>query len=263
MLLRPWSSAIYLLFCLGLSGCYLGGEGTADEQKNPYFLAGKERLAGRDYKGAIEAFEKALETNPHSAQAHFELGVLYEQHSDQKEEDYVAAMFHYQQTIKLRPNDYPADNARQRVAYCKRELVKAESLAPVAQNLMREREKLQEENHLLRKQLEASQLLAANRGTPTRTPSPSVDSGATPAPAHANSTASNNRPSDLSSPVERVTPLPPTTGVAGRTHAVKPGETLYSISKLYHVTLQALMSANPTLEPKRMKVGLVLNIPSA
>jgi tetratricopeptide (TPR) repeat protein len=261
MLLRLWLSAMCLLFCLGLCGCYPGSESTADEQKNPYFLAGKERLAGRDYKGAIEAFEKALEANPHSAQAHFELGVLYEQHSDQKEEDYVAAMFHYQEAIKLRPNDYPADNARQRVAYCKRELVKAESLAPVAQNLMREREKLQEENRLLRKQLEAS-LQTASRGTQTR-PSTTMDSGTAPAPiqVRANSTASLSRGSDLST-TERVTPLPPA-AVAGRSHAVKPGETLYSISRLYHVSLAALLSANPALEPKRMKVGLVLNIPSA
>jgi hypothetical protein len=40
------------------------------------------------------------------------------------EQDFPVPIF-----IKLRPNDYPADNARQRVTYCKRELVKAESLA--------------------------------------------------------------------------------------------------------------------------------------
>src|SRR5438874_1342361 len=214
-------SGMFLMLCLGFTGCDPAGEGRVDEQKNPYFIAGKERAAERDYKGAIDAFEKALEANPRSAQAHFELGVLYEQHSDQKEEDYVAAMFHYQQAIKLRPNDYPADNARQRVAYCKRELVKAESLAPVAQNLMREREKLQEENHLLRRQLEASQLLAASRGTQNRTLSAPVDSGTTPAPvpARVNSTASTTRASDLPFTTERVTPLPPT-ALAGRTHTV-------------------------------------------
>src|SRR5438874_11392550 len=106
-------SGMFLLLCLGLCGCDPAGEGRVDEQKNPYFIAGKERAAERDYKGAIDAFEKALEANSHSAQAHFELGVLYELHSDQKEEDYVSAMYHYNEAIKLRPNDHPADNARQ------------------------------------------------------------------------------------------------------------------------------------------------------
>ena len=32
-----------------------------------------------DYKGAIESFSKALEVNPRSAKAHFELGWLYEE----------------------------------------------------------------------------------------------------------------------------------------------------------------------------------------
>src|SRR5207247_7273368 len=89
MLFRSSLSGALLLICLGLCGCYQGGEGQVDELKNPYFIAGKERAAERDYKGAIDAFEKALESNSRSAQAHFELGVLYELHSDQKEEDYV------------------------------------------------------------------------------------------------------------------------------------------------------------------------------
>src|SRR5437867_5912482 len=175
LLFRSSGRAILVLFCCWLCGCDPGAE-SLDEQKNPYFLAGKERVAERDYKGAIEAFEKALESNPRSTQAHFELGVLYEQHSDQKEEDYVSAMFHYIQAIKLRPNDYPADNARQRIGSCKRELVKAESLAPVAQNLMRELDKLKEENQTLRRQLEAAQSQSPNRAPlQVKTPSNRTD----------------------------------------------------------------------------------------
>src|SRR5258705_12755940 len=93
-------------------GCSPAREAQMDEQRNPYFLEGKDRLGSRDYKGAIAAFEKALEVNPRSPMAHFELAVLYEQHSDQREDDYVAALSHYNQAVRLRPNAYPADNAR-------------------------------------------------------------------------------------------------------------------------------------------------------
>ncbi len=253
-----------LLICLGFCGCYQGGEGQVDEQKNPYFVAGKERAAARDYKGAIEAFEKALEANAHSAQTHFELAVLYELHSDQKEEDYVAAMYHYNQAIKLRPNEHPADNARQRVAYCKRELVKGEALAPVAQNLMHDLEKLKQENNSLRKQLDSSQVQTGSRAAvPARVPSNRLDSAVSGASLArpAGDTASPSRPLTPSSSRERITPLPPA-GTPAKTHAVKDRDTFFSIARQYHIKPDALISANPGLDPKRLKVGQTINIPS-
>src|SRR5437762_7787735 len=57
-----------LLACLGLSGCFPPQEARLDENKNPYLLEGKARVAARDYKGAIEAFEKALEVHPRAEQ---------------------------------------------------------------------------------------------------------------------------------------------------------------------------------------------------
>jgi len=36
-----------------------------------------------DYPGAIEEFEKALDVNPRSAAAHYELGILMGQESEQ------------------------------------------------------------------------------------------------------------------------------------------------------------------------------------
>ena len=243
------------LICLGLCGCLPGGEVPVDEQKNPYFQAGREREQERDYKGAIEAFEKALEINPRSAQAHFELGVLYDQHSDQKEADYVSAMFHYYQAIKLRPNEYPADNAHERIIFCKSELVKAESLAPVIQSLTRERDKLREENQLLHKQLDSSGTAhSAPAGLTTRFLSNRTErvANTNPAPLRATNGVAMR---------ERVTPLPPVP-TSTRTHTVKAGETPFSISRQYRVKLEALMSANPTLDAKRLKVGQVLTIPA-
>ena len=50
-----------LVLGLGLSGCFPEAETPVEEQKNPYFVTGKSRVTARDYKGAVEAFEKAVE----------------------------------------------------------------------------------------------------------------------------------------------------------------------------------------------------------
>lgn len=249
--------------CLVLCGCPRTPESQMDEQKNPYFLAGKERVGARDFKGAIEAFEKALEVHPRHVQAHFELAVLYEQHGDHRQDDYVSAMYHYNRVIELRPNEYPADNARQRLAGCKQELVKSEALAPVYQTMQRDLEKLREENELLRKRLEAGQnstrsavsvsSTSSYQGILVAVRSNQFTSG--------NASSSTNRGGPPPSR-ERVTPLPPV-GSTARMHAVKEGDTPYSIARQYRIKLDALLSANPGLDPKRLRIGQTLNIPSS
>ena len=93
----PLGGVISCLLCLGLTGCFLSGENQLDEQKEPHFLTGKKRMNSLDHKGAVEAFEKALEINPRSASAHFELALLFEQ----KEDDYAAAVYLYGCPINL------------------------------------------------------------------------------------------------------------------------------------------------------------------
>jgi tetratricopeptide (TPR) repeat protein len=256
MLLRLWCRAVCAVLLLAWCGCDPGQEAQVDEQKNPFFLAGKERIAAHDYQGAIEAFEKALETNPKSVLTHFELGVLYEQHSEQKDSDYIAAMYHYQQVIRLRPNEYPADNARQRIAGCKQELVKGEALAPVAQNLVRDNDRLKEENRTLNRQLdtlrmEVNIIAQGNAGTAFADSAVRPDAAAT-------------RPRTNSPPaVARMTPLPApaATTVTSKTHTIQAGDTAYSIARRYRVSVNSLLSANPRMDPRRMKIGHVLAIP--
>src|SRR4051812_30044747 len=84
---------------LALSGCDRYARTQLDEEKEPHFLAGKSRVSTLDYKGAIECFEKAIQVNPQSASAHFELGWLFEE----KESDPAAAIYHYEHYLKLRP----------------------------------------------------------------------------------------------------------------------------------------------------------------
>ena len=47
-----------------------------------------------------------------------------------------------------------------------------------------------------------------------------------------------------------------------RTHTVKAGETPSLIARKYGVKVDALMAANPKLDPRRMQVGQALIIPA-
>ena len=159
MSIRLRCHALMLMLCLGFSGCTPTAETQMDEQRNPHYLAGREKLGALDYKGAIESFERAVEDNPRSALAHFELGVLYEQ----RESDYAAALYHYNKALKLRPNGNPAENIRQRIPGCKQELVKADSLAIINPNALRETENLRAQNAALRSQIEILQSQLASK----------------------------------------------------------------------------------------------------
>src|ERR1700727_2203885 len=82
-----------------LSGC-IPGDPRVDEEKDPHFQRGVTLVNGLDYKGAADEFEKALEENPHSAAAHFELACLY----DTKLSNGAVAIYHYERHLELMTN---------------------------------------------------------------------------------------------------------------------------------------------------------------
>src|SRR5436309_9026453 len=125
--LRQIRPVLLLLGGLALGGCFPPGQGAMDEQKEPHFLAGKNRVNTMDYNGAIDSFEKALEVNPRSASAHFEVGLLYEK----DKQDYAAAIYHFNHFLELRPASDYADVVKQRILACKQELARAVSIGPV------------------------------------------------------------------------------------------------------------------------------------
>lgn len=259
MSIRLRCLALMLMLCLGFSGCTPTAETQMDEQRNPHFLAGREKVGALDYKGAIESFERAVEDNPRSALAHFELGVLYE-----RESDYVAALYHFNKALKLRPNGNPAEIIRQRIPGCKQELVKADSLAIINPNVLRETETLRAQNATLRSQLEMLQAQLANRplnpipGAPVAgNRDTSANQVYSTAPTTPPDPASIPRVATGSPPVR----LPAATS-RGRTHTVRAGETVTSIAKQYSVKASALLAANPGLDARRMRIGQTLNIPA-
>ena len=238
---------------VALNGCSSSSQSQLDEEKEPHFVLGKGRVNAMDYQGAIEAFGQSLEANPHSAAAHFELGWLY----DEKVPNPAAAVYHYGQYLTFRPNADNAEVIRQRIYRCKQQLAADVLPLPSAPAAQQQLEKLAEQNRQLQDEVDkwrayyASQLAAVK----TNAPPP----GNAPAQSAPPQTPQNVSAASASASC----PPGPTTAARPRTHTVVSGETAVGIARKYGVKLSALEAANPDMNPARIRVGQVLNIPSS
>jgi LysM repeat protein len=235
-----------------------------DDQKEPHFLAGKSRITMLDYKGAIDSFEKALQVNPKSAAAHFELGWIY----DQKEADPAAAIYHYGNYLRLQFKAENADVVKQRISSCKQALADTIYLGPLNDKVQRQLEQVGEENkRLVEKNKWLEQELAkwtnyagqwpgvTNRQSfqpvePVRATPPSRSAQITPAVLVQSTSGTTTAPVQTSS-------------TTTRTHTVKAGETPSLIARKYGVKLESLVAANPSLDARRLRIGQVLRIPGS
>ncbi len=256
---RQISLRLALVFlAVGLGGCFPSSENNVDEEKESHFVSGRSRASAKDFKGAIEEFEKALEANPHSAAAHFELGWLNEEQT----RNCAAAIYHYERHLELRPNSAYAERAKERIISCKRELARSEIVGPETQNLQREIERLRNENLQLKRQVDSLQSQLASR------PPANVSPGGPSAPVPL--------PGPTPGPVTRpAATAPGTAGAAAdragrvlsqarpRTYVVKSGDTMTVIARQFGLRVSALQSANPQVDPRRIKVGQSLNIPAS
>jgi tetratricopeptide (TPR) repeat protein len=250
--------------CLLLSGCWPSPTAPLDEQKESNFLAAKARVQDRDYDGAIEAFEKALEVNPHSASAHFELAVIH----DQQKGDFATALYHYEKARRLRPNAYPADIARDRVEVCKRELAKTVTQTPTMEYLQREIDRLMLENQRLRQAVQEWQNYYHGRSSVMPAGGTNLAAGGTHLPPTSTSTptvAAMDVPRNLATNLaggRHSTPSSPSGASASqRTHKIVAGDHPARIAARYGIKLSALRAANPGMDDRRLRVGQTLVIP--
>jgi tetratricopeptide (TPR) repeat protein len=218
-----------LMSCLG--GCVQGNNHMAEE-KDPHFQRGCDLVSSQDFKRAADEFEKALETNPHSAAAHYELGCLY----DTKLNDDAAAIYHYEQHLRLRPDSARAALVKDRIRGCKQDLANSEFRLPNTRNLQREIDRLNTENLLLKQQLTALKI------------QPAPVAPVAPVAAIAQSRAE---------PV----PFAPLAPAHPRVHIVKAHETIVSIAAACGVKASAVLAANPQTDPRRLRIGQSLNLP--
>ena len=262
--IRFVSCALAVWFGVMLGGC-LPDQGRTDDEKEPHFVNGRSRVNAMDYQGAIEAYEQSLEANPRSAAAHLELGCLY----DQKVTNYAAAIYHYEQYLKLDPTAGNADVIRGHIDACKQELGKSVMALPSTSAAQQQLEKLVEQNRQLQAQVDhlnevvklwnayyASQLAAAKSNEPAQ-----YISAAAPQipdqtqPTQPVSPQPNSATATRAVIATRAKPATP------RTHTVVSGETSAAIARKSGVTLDALRSANSGVNLSRIRAGQVLKLP--
>ena len=243
-------------------GCSPMDQGAMDEEKEPHYVLGKSRVNAMNYTGAIEAFEESLEANPHSAQAHFQLAMLFEN----QESDPAAAIYHYQQYLKYNPKAGNADLIAQRIATCKQQLATDVLQLPSAPAAQGQLEKLTEENRRLNDQLAQWKASYATLQAAAKTnPPPAQYNYAPPRPA------TSLTPDDVTSGTSIAPAGTPSTArnpatpriAAAHTHKVASGETLASIARKHGVSLTALQAANPGVNPRKLKAGQVLKLPAS
>lgn len=283
--MSKWPACWRVILILCVSGVWFGcvpiGESPVDEEKDPNFIEGRNHLNAMDYKGAVEAFERALQANPRSASAHFELGVLYYPRLN----DPVSAIYHYQKHLQLRPNSTYAQVAKDQITACKMELVKTVSFGVVTRDLHRDLERMTNEltllmqrNAALSNQLAAKPMIVTQWQTlrvtnivnvPTPVPQANVAEAVASNQARPHAAAAANVAKAQNNPPQRqmeqraaqaTRTLPSTPAL--RKYVVRDGETMSQIARRYKVSASRLQAANPTIEPRRLRAGQTLNIPN-
>lgn len=279
-----WNTVLLSALLLAVAGgCSQMDSGSNDDEKEPHYVLGKSRVNAMDYSGAIEAFEEALDANPHSAAAHYQLAILYD--NQDSVADPAAAIYHYRQCLKYDPKIENADAIAGRIETCKQKLAENVLQLPSTPATQQQLEKLTEENHRLHDQLAQWQAYyAAEQAAKTNSLTPQYNNYPAQQPNYA------TQPQATSLTPDDVTPQSTsgTTARAGgntgstspqhrsttssrytesrvsrsRTHTVTSGETLASIARKHGVSLQALEEANPYVNPKKLKAGQVLNLPA-
>ena len=258
--------ATLALLCLFWTGCSPFGEASREEEKDPNYLAGKNRAAALDHQGAIDAFEKALATNPRSAAAHLELGLIHHQYLAT---NWARAIYHFERYLELRPKANNADLIRQRISQCKLELAKEVPFAAVNQQMQRELEKmdrLSRENTDLRQQLEQLKAQSAQRQGGAPVGVTALNPTSLPGSRALVSQATPNPATPVAQAAERTASIDPSRDIARasastKTHVVKSGEHPYSIARSYGIKVADLLSANPGVDPRRLRPGQALVIP--
>jgi LysM repeat protein len=247
-----------------------------DERKDSYFLTGQSRQNSMDYRGAAEAFERALEVNPRSASAHFELGLLYEQKlndgvisPEERDRNYVTAIYHFEKHLQLRPHSNHAETIRNRIKSCKFELAKSGSFTLTAGQFHQEFEKLSRENQALRQEVVQLQtqlaVQSAQRAqlqdTPVRQPPPAAELPVVRVPESPRQNPVNPPRTERGSTVPQRPQTFQPASFPARSYEVRAGDTMASIARRHGISLTALQAANPGVQPSRIKPGQRLIIP--
>ena len=195
---------------------------------------GDARVTGGDFLHAINLYESALDGSAASAEVHYKLALLY----DDKMKDPLSALHHFKRYLTIAPGGSRAGDVKE---FMKRgELALVTSLSGDAVVTRGEAARLKNENLNLRKQLEerSAQVRASTVATEKSARGTKADKASAKAPPKG----------------------------ATRSHVVQPGDTLFSLSRLYYNSpdkWKAILDANEKSidDPGKLKIGQTLTIP--
>jgi tetratricopeptide (TPR) repeat protein len=242
--------ALLAALMLAAGGCAPPDSGQADDEKEPHYVLGKSRVNAMDYAGAVEAFGESLEANPRSAAAHFQLACLF----DTKQSEPAAAIYHYEEFLRLNPKADNAEVIRQRIYSCKQQLAADVLPLPSAPAAQKQLEDLAEKNRSLQDEVEKWRAYYAAQQAAQKNPAAPAPNAVSPTPDDVSVAPVNPAPAK---PTPNAVPKP----AKLRTHVVAAGETMAAIARKAGVSLTALTAANPGVSPKKLKVGQTLNLP--
>ena len=234
-----------------LGGCSPKQSSQSDPKKDPNYVRGTTLVSQMDYVGAIEEFRTAIQKDPTSAPAHLELGFLFKNYA----EDPAAAIYHFNNFLLLDPETDQSKFIRQNIDNCKMQLAKLFLIAPVVPNVQKELDKLKnevkslrQENSKLRFQMSAFNALPANQDQLQPVSSPAPKPRQIPAP-----------PTTRAPKKER--PRQMAQVAAQRVHTIQNGEYPAKIARRYGIKLEALLRANPGINPRKLQIGDKVKIP--
>ncbi len=245
-----------LLLVFGAIGCEPTNGSHSRLEDDPDFVRGKSRLARKNIDGAVLSFRNALANNQANAAAHFELGLIFYEPSNEKN-NYVSACYHFQRHLELQRDSRHAGNIKGFIRACKKEIAKDIAMAPIPPSeinaihtLRTQLAKASSENRRLNSQVEAMRGRLQQAGSDV----PAV------------AVAAGGPPPSVNPRNPRVAPRPNYGARSSqtRTHTLQPGESLYSLSRQFGVPFSALKAANPRLmrNSRDLKPGVTVYIPA-
>ena len=206
------------------------------DQSGKAMEQGRQKQSAQDYRGAVAAYEKALDGTAQTADAHFRLGIIY----DQNLNDSLSAAHHFRRYVEVAPNGPHAKEAAANTTRIERKL--ATSLNEGTLIGHAEALRLKQDNADLRAQVAALRSSLNN----------------------SNVAAANLTGTQAGKAAERDAQrkLPPGT----RTYQVQPGDTLASIARKFYKSkdrAKDIQDANQNAIPnvRKLKTGQTLIIP--
>jgi len=256
-----------------LSGCDL----LTMTQSGRGLREGNDAVLRGEFQKAVQHYEAALDGTMLTAEAHYRLGLVYED----KLKNNVAALHHFERYLELAPQGQFATDVRGYVDRLR--LVIASRLADGTVVPAREATRLKNENLALRQELDelreqqarakSSALRTAAATVPAaRPPAVSLPEGTPPPlPPEATPTPEVRRALPVTPAAAPVAPVqtaatPAPTPAQPQSHTVVSGDTLSKISRKYYGNSgdwQKIAEANKAIlpDPTKLKPGMVLTIP--